>query len=473
MSESRMQKQTRNPRLALVALVLGAALTVFDTEAAAQDIKLSPSSLEFGRVTATKTRKVKVQNKGSADLMVSSVDLCNGTSSEFSFVLASQQIPARRSADLEVTYAPTDAGADAGCLAITSNDPDEGLVQLGLSGTGARPDGGELRLRPAALDFGQVAIGTVATRTFQVQTTGGASLDVAVGLCAGTTTEFAPNPAMLTVAPGRGAGVDVTYQPADTGADTGCVELLRADGAQGPLQLRLAGAGVDQAPPAAALDLDIHDFKVKKESRLKAAQAVNIRLWVKNAGSVDGLAPATVVGSQNGAVVYQNTLMVSDRPGNEGVSKYSFPAFTPTQTGDVVWTATIDDGDPDVDTATAVTRVIGDTVGSTGVDLDIRRFRVTTPVSLAAGKAVQLRLAVKNNGDLDEPRDATLVGMQDGVEVVNETLQVADSPGNGGATNYRFMPFSPASVGEIIWMVVIDDDDADLDEAFAVTRVRP
>ena len=27
--------------------------------------------------------------------------------------------------------------------------------------------------------------------------------------------------------------------------------------------------------------------------------------------------------------------------------------------------------------------------------------------------------------------------------------------------------------GEIVWMVVVDDDDADLDEAFAVTRVLP
>ena len=90
-----------------------------------------------------------------------------------------------------------------------------------------------------------------------------------------------------------------------------------------------------------------------------------------------------------------------------------------------------------------------------------------------AGKPIQLRLAVENTGNLDEARDATVVGLQDGVEIYAQTIQVSDSIGNRGATNFRFGAFFPASAGEIVWMVVIDDDDIDADEATAVSRVFP
>lgn len=463
---------SRGLRGAFSGLAAGALLLGLGASAAAQEIKLSPSSIQFGRVTDAKTRAVKIQNKGDADLLVGPVERCDGTSDEFTFALGGTLVPARRSADLSVTYRPTDEGGDDGCLEIQSNDPDDPVVELRLAGAGARPAGGGLRLRPDALEFGRVEIGTAATRTFQVQTTGGSSVDVAVVLCAGTSVEYAVSPDRVTVSPGRGATVEVAYEPMNAGGDAGCVDLQPADG-QPPLALRLAGTGVEQGAAPAEVDLDIHDFKVRKELRLATPQQIQIRLWVKNAGSIDEPAPAIVVGSQNGVTVYENTLAVSDRPGNEGVSKYTFPAFTPDQEGDVVWTVTIEDADEDEDTATAVTRVLGETSQTTGVDLDIRRFRASGLLSLSGAKPVRLRLAVQNNGDLDEPREATLVGMRGEDEVFSETFPVSDPPGNRGATNYRFSDFVPAAIGEIVWMVVIDDDDSDLDEAFAVTRVTP
>lgn len=454
-------------------LVAGLALLGLAAGAAAQEIKLSPSSVQFGRVSGTKSRSVKIQNKGTTDLMVGPIALCPGTSGEFSFSLGSSVVPARRSTDLRVAYTPAGAGDDQGCLDIPSNDPGNPLVQLRLAGSGARDNPGELRLRPTSLDFGRVKIGAGKRLTFQVQTTGGASVDLTVAPCAGTSAEYSAAPGQLTVAPGRGASVGVTYLPVDVGTDPGCVDVVPADPTRPALVVDLTGTGVDVTADPAQIDLDIHDFKVKKESRLKSAQPVQIRLWVKNTGSQAGSIPATVVGTQNTLLVYEQTLPVADRPGNEGVAKFTFPSYTPTQIGDIVWTATLEDDDPDLDTATAVTRVIGDPVATTGVDLDIRRFRVTSPVSASTGKPIQFRLAVQNNGDLDEARDATLVGIQDGFEVHSETIPVSDSIGNRGATNYRFAPYFPASAGEIIWMVVVDDDDVDADEAFAVSRVVP
>jgi hypothetical protein len=62
------------------------------------------------------------------------------------------------------------------------------------------------------------------------------------------------------------------------------------------------------------------------------------------------------MGEQNGAVVYTETLQVSASPGLGNVL-FEFPGYTPSDTGDITWTATIADDDPDGDTAVETTRV--------------------------------------------------------------------------------------------------------------------
>ena len=107
---------------------------------------------------------------------------------------------------------------------------------------------------------------------------------------------------------------------------------------------------------AVVLDLDIAQFRVGKKVRLDRVKPIGITLAVKNNGTVDGQAPATVVGTQNGIDVYNETLTVSDAVG-DGRTKFEFPSYTPTSAGDIMWTATIADGDPDNDVATATTAV--------------------------------------------------------------------------------------------------------------------
>jgi hypothetical protein len=76
---------------------------------------------------------------------------------------------------------------------------------------------------------------------------------------------------------------------------------------------------------------------------------------VKHNGSVPGVANATVVGVQNGVDVFSETTPVS-APHRNRVTRLQF-SFVPTMSGDILWTATIADGDPDVDLATARTVV--------------------------------------------------------------------------------------------------------------------
>jgi hypothetical protein len=72
---------------------------------------------------------------------------------------------------------------------------------------------------------------------------------------------------------------------------------------------------------------------------------------VRNVGTVEGSAPATVVGMQNGSEVYRHTKLVS-HPVRGGNTNNSFPSFTPTAAGDITWTATLQG-----QSVTATTRV--------------------------------------------------------------------------------------------------------------------
>ena len=59
---------------------------------------------------------------------------------------------------------------------------------------------------------------------------------------------------------------------------------------------------------------------------------------------------------QNGLKVYEETQDVSDDVGS-GRNTFVFGPYTPTATGDILWTVTIADDDTDDDTATATTKV--------------------------------------------------------------------------------------------------------------------
>ena len=105
------------------------------------------------------------------------------------------------------------------------------------------------------------------------------------------------------------------------------------------------------------------------------------------------------------------------------------------------------------------------------LDLDIARFSVTKSVRLTRVKPIKIKLVVKNNGIVEEPGMATVVGVQDVEEVYNLTMQVSDKVSGGGTTHF-FPEYTPKVLGDIMWTATIDDDDADVDEATALTVVK-
>ena len=216
-----------------------------------------------------------------------------------------------------------------------------------------------IALNPASLNFGSIVIASSATQTTLVQNTGTADLNVtAIDRCTGTSTEFTwTPPPPFTVTPGSSQTLSVTYAPVDTGIDTGCLNITSNDPVTNPAVLNLTGTGVT-TPPLTEFDFDIQKFMASKQVKLKdkgEGNTVKFHLLVFNEGTGPGTSPATLIGMQNGAQVYSQTIDVSVPPGETVMFK--FPSFKPTALGDITWTVTIEDNDADIDQATAVTTV--------------------------------------------------------------------------------------------------------------------
>ncbi len=233
--------------------------------APAPEINPNPASLNFGTVStgASSTLTAQIQNLGNATLNVTAIARCAGTSAEYTFSPTTPfTVPANGTATLSVTYTPTAAGTDSGCIQITNNDANEGTLQLNVSGTGNVPPPAavpDINTNPASLSFGTVTVGSPATLTTQVQNLGNAGLNItSIVRCSGTSTEFTVSPAgPLTVAAAANAPVTVTYTPTGAGTDSGCIQINSNDPATPAVQVTVSGTGnVPAPPPAAAINLN-------------------------------------------------------------------------------------------------------------------------------------------------------------------------------------------------------------------------
>ncbi len=103
------------------------------------DVTVNPLSYNYGSVAVgqSTSQTINIKNDGSANLSVTGVSLAGPHSAEFglggpgSFVLAPGA-----SQNVQANFAPLSVGSKSASLFIASDDPDESLVAVNLSGTG-------------------------------------------------------------------------------------------------------------------------------------------------------------------------------------------------------------------------------------------------------------------------------------------------------------------------------------------------
>jgi len=145
---------------------------------------------------------------------------------------------------------------------------------------------------------------------------------------------------------------------------------------------------------------------------------------------------------------------------------------TPTSTFTTVPPTATFTGQPATPTNTALPPTITPPTPG-GLDLDIKNFKVSEEIELKNKKTkpVKIRLDIKNSGSVNGDGVATVVGVQNGVEIYRVSMIVSD-PVRGGHTRFMFPSYTPTASGKIVWTVTVTDDNPDNDIKVKTTKVK-
>ena len=135
-------------------------------------------------------------------------------------------IAAGTSATFSVGFAPTSLLAKSALVRITSNDPDNGIVDISLTGTGVAP---HASLAPSPLVFANTEVGkTSGNTTLTVTNTGTAPLTIASAGLSAPSVEFAITTGITvpqTLAPNASATWQLTCSPSVIGLRTAVFQI--------------------------------------------------------------------------------------------------------------------------------------------------------------------------------------------------------------------------------------------------------
>jgi len=232
-------------------------IAVTDSAAPADDL-LVP----FGNVTEflTSEHTVTVANAGNADLAIQDVALADLLSGPFSIVAdgcSGQSISSGSSCSLIVSFSPTGAGSFQDSFDISSNDPDEGVVTVGVSGTGLSssvqlPDVTVTdSVAPAddlLVPFGNITELLTSKQTVTVGNAGSAVLAIqGVALADSLSGPFgivADGCSGQSISPGSSCSVIVDFSPLGAGSFQDSFDISTNDPDEGVVTVGVSGTGL-------------------------------------------------------------------------------------------------------------------------------------------------------------------------------------------------------------------------------------
>ena len=325
-----------------------------------------------------------------------------------------------------------------------------------------------ISLNPTSFNFGPVTIGNLVTKTTVIQNTGNAGLNVtAIALGAGTSTEYTSFPAApFTVAAGSSTTLSVTYSPVDTTTDSGSLQITSNDTANPTASLGLTGSGVAPQPQMISLSPTSLDF-----GAVTTGSSVTRTALIQNTGSANLDVTAIALGAGTSTEYTSSPAAPFTVAG--GSSTTLSVTYSPVD-------ITVDSGSLQITSNDATNPTVSLNVTGSGVapqpqviDIDITGLTATARVALSRVKPVALSLSVTNPGTLSSGTGlvtATLVGTENSVQIYSQTIAL-DNIGIGATASFTFPAYTPTVIGTITWAVTVIDQDADVDQATAVTKI--
>lgn len=238
-------------------------------------ISLPSTSITFtptrvGTQPATET--FTIQNSGTGDLHLTAVSVVSGPYTVQP--LTSTTVTPGGSVTVSINFTPTARGQSSGSVEIRSDDPNNRVLAVALSGRGLAP---EISVswpgQPGAMDFGQIRVGVAAPSSITIKNLGdidlsnisitGPANNVTVGQCA------------ATLAAGSSQSVALTFTPAAEGNFTDQIIVASDDPALGSLIITLTGEGF--IPPPVKKCLRCGDINPQTAARCRCGSY--LRNW--------------------------------------------------------------------------------------------------------------------------------------------------------------------------------------------------
>lgn len=202
---------------------------------------VSPNSLSFGSATvgSSSTKTVTVTNTGTANLVITAINITGSA-----FIVPGVTLPLTitpgASYTANVVFTPQAVGSASGSASVVSNLASSPTV-VPLSGTGVSTPIGTLNVSPASLSFGNVNVGSSASKNVTLSNSGTATVNVqsisvtGLGFSIGKATPFAVNA-------GQSTSVAVTFTAQTTGMANGTATFV-SDAGNSPANVSLTGTG--------------------------------------------------------------------------------------------------------------------------------------------------------------------------------------------------------------------------------------
>ena len=202
------------------------------------------SSIDFGSlpVGSSQTDSFTVSNSSKSDtITVSQLAL---TGDAFGIV-SSPSVPFSMapgtSATIVLSFSPLTVGSATGSLAISSNASDSAAT-ISLTGSGSAPAAGQLKVAPAAMNFGSVAVGSSSTAKKGTLTAGSSDVHVSTVDQTGQGYTLSGISFPVTVPAGKSISFSVTFSPTASGSAPGSLSFV-SDATNSPAAETLSGSG--------------------------------------------------------------------------------------------------------------------------------------------------------------------------------------------------------------------------------------
>jgi hypothetical protein len=239
-------------------------------------VSFSTPALNFGLVSTTSPPdSVTVTNFGNALLSIAGIT----ASGDFALVPRATSCPygggtvaAEANCTIDVTFTPTATGVRTGTVTVTDNaSGSPHTVQLSGTGILSAPN-----VSPTSLSFNNQQLGTASTPQ-PVTVTNTGSLGLSISNLAITSGWTQSNNCLPSVAPGASCTINVSFQPAAGGFQTGALTLTD-NASNSPQTVTLSGTGVG---PTTSLSASSLTFASQLVGTASSAQPVTLQ----NAGN--------------------------------------------------------------------------------------------------------------------------------------------------------------------------------------------